>query len=232
MRHEPPLCRRSSRSAERLAAIVSRALAKDPAARFPSAREMRDALAALRADRTSRLASRARATAASPSPPASRSRWPLPRRSAGSACRDSRLRWAQNGDSRDEPARDGGRPRRRLSRGPARDRRVAAGDPQVQAAWNGVTPPVPVDERSAGAEVAIRSLPARTKGGSCSGRTPVVSVCRSASSAGGSRRTATRRGRSRRIRSREYAAHADRREPAGMVLVPSASSRSNASERP
>jgi len=51
MRHDPPAA--SSLKPEipkQLAAIASRALAKDPAARFSSAREMRDALAALRAE--------------------------------------------------------------------------------------------------------------------------------------------------------------------------------------
>jgi formylglycine-generating enzyme required for sulfatase activity/predicted Ser/Thr protein kinase len=156
----------------RLAAIVARALAKNPDERYRSAREIRDELAALREAE--------RGTAAA-------GRWRPGRIGVAAALvvalaitgiaawflvRASRVRWA----------RDTAVPevtRLAASGDPVGAYRVAQraltsapDDPQVSAAWNSITHAFPLASEPSGATVAIRSLAANDEGWIVLGTTP------------------------------------------------------------
>jgi eukaryotic-like serine/threonine-protein kinase len=156
-----------------LGAIVTRALAKDPAARYPSARELRDALEAVRAERThpSKVAGRrgGRTTMAIAA-------MVLIVSAAGMGwygVRGSRTRWA-----RDTAAPEmirlaaAGEPvvAYRLAQ---RALAAAPDDPHVAAAWNGITRAGQVTSEPAGATVAIRSLAGNDEGWIVLGQTPI-----------------------------------------------------------
>jgi pimeloyl-ACP methyl ester carboxylesterase len=156
MRHEPPpVSSLKPGIPEALATIVSRALAKNPAARFPSAREMRDALAALVAERrpassTARAHSNRAAIAAGAAIAVA-----IAATVGWIRVRDSRLQWARQTAipeiSRLATTGDAIAAYRMAQRAIA----AAPDDPQVQTTWNGLTQSRPITSDPPGADVAI-----------------------------------------------------------------------------
>lgn len=143
----------------RVAAIVSRALSKDPAARFASGREMHRALAEALAEVEQAAAPRPRAL-----------RGALVATVVVLAVIAGAFAWMRAADQRLRWVRDEAMPeisRLAMAGEPVAAYRLAQqalatapGDPQLTALWESVTQEVPITSRPEGAEVSMRSLPA------------------------------------------------------------------------
>ena len=157
-----------------VAQIVARALAKDPAARFASGREMHQALVEVPAGLEAATAARSGR---------GRAAWitaAVVVLAIGAAAllwvrsREARLRWVRD-EAIPEIRRlaDAGDPTAayRLAH-----RALAAlpDDPQLQAAWDAATTDIPVTSAPAGAEVSIRALSGKDDGWIAIGTTPLT----------------------------------------------------------
>ncbi len=176
MHAEPPgLAAAKPGTPPAVAAIVSRALAKDPAVRFASGREMHQALVEALADAERAIAPQPR----------------LPRMAIVAAAVvmlalvGSGVLWLRARDARQRWVREEAIPE--ISRLASAGEPVAAyrlaqealaaspEDPQLQAAWTGATQEVPITTEPEGVEVAIRSL-AGDDDWTLLGRTPLVAT--------------------------------------------------------
>jgi eukaryotic-like serine/threonine-protein kinase len=158
----------------RLVEVLARALAKDPAARYPSGREFHQALVDARHEIDRR---------AQPATAASRRAWiaaaVVVLLIAGGTflwlrARESRLRWVHDealpGISRLVTMGQRAEAYRLAQQALA----AAPDDPQLAAAWDAVTNQVRVTSEPEGAEVSIRSLSGKDEGWTPIGRTPLT----------------------------------------------------------
>jgi formylglycine-generating enzyme required for sulfatase activity/dienelactone hydrolase len=174
MRADPPPLPALGAGPPAVAQLLARAMAKDPAARYPSGRELHDALVELQAD-----------TVAATGPRATRSRgaWITAAAivlAAGIAAvlwfqaRESRLRWVRDealpGISRMVAIGQRAEAYRLAQQALA----AAPDDPQLAAAWDAVTNQVRVTSEPEGAEVSIRSLTGKDEDWMALGRTPLT----------------------------------------------------------
>lgn len=173
VRQEPPAIEALAPQTPRpLAAVVAQALAKDPARRFASGRELRDALIAAQASlqppvRTGVSRTAVAVVAVLVLAMAGGMLW-------WQRARDARQRWVREeaipGISRlvtdGNPVAAFRLAQRALA--------VAPNDPQLAAVWNGATHERVITSQPDGAEVAIRALDARDEGWIELGRTPLT----------------------------------------------------------
>ena len=158
----------------RLVEVLARALAKDPAARYPSGRELHQALVDARREIDRQ---------AQPAVPTSRRAWMVAAvvvlAIAGGTflwlrARESRLRWVHDealpGISRLVAMGQRAEAYRLAQQALA----AAPDDPQLAAAWDAVTNQVRVTSEPEGAEVSIRSLSGKDEGWMAIGRTPLT----------------------------------------------------------
>jgi formylglycine-generating enzyme required for sulfatase activity/dienelactone hydrolase/predicted Ser/Thr protein kinase len=160
-----------------LAKVVTRALAKNPAARFASGRELRQALVAVQAE-IDRGAAKPRTGASRRTIIAAALAVLMIAAGAlvWSRSRESSLRWV-----RDEAIPEIGRlatsgdpvAAYRLAQ---RALSVAPDDPALTASWDAATSEIPIDTEPQGAEVSIRALSGQDEGWIALGRTPLVAA--------------------------------------------------------
>ena len=174
MRAEPPSLRALKPDVPaRLAAIVSRCLAKNPSDRPANAGELLNALDILRRERTSAAA------------PARRSsRWvaivAVVIAIAGVAAfawvrvREGRLRWVRDTAIPEVTRLAGAGDPIGAYRVALRAREIMPNDPQVSSMWEGFTHRIPITSDPPGAEASIRSLSGKDEGWIRLGTTPLT----------------------------------------------------------
>jgi eukaryotic-like serine/threonine-protein kinase len=175
VRQAPPLLSSLRPDAPaRLTAIVTRALAKDPAGRYQSAREIGDELAKLRAATSQPAVDGRRRVGGIGMAFGVAIALVLGGLATWSGVRDSRIRWARDTAvpeiNRLATTGDPVAAYRLAQRALA----TAPDDPQVVAAWNGITHVAPVTSDPSGATVEIRSLSGKDEGWIVLGQTPVT----------------------------------------------------------